>query len=152
MAYIFVPEPTDQPTQKITYGDLYKEVNKFANGLKSLGVRQGRQSHVVHAHDPTTAHSHACHRQDRCYSLHCVLRISSGGLNGRIMDAEAKAVITTDGLYRRGKPIPLKPNVDEATANTPSVQNIIVVKRTGIDVPHEAGERSLLARPGGWKV
>jgi acetyl-CoA synthetase len=55
------------------------------------------------------------------------------------MDAEAKAVITTDGLYRRGKPIPLKPNVDEATANTPTVQNVIVVKRTGLEVPMKQG-------------
>ena len=41
VAYIWVPEPTDQPTQKITYGDLYKEVNKLANGLKSLGLKKG---------------------------------------------------------------------------------------------------------------
>jgi len=65
---------------------------------------------------------------------------SAGGLNSRILDAEAKVVVTTDGLYRRGKPIPLKPNVDEATVNTPSVQKVVVVKRTGIDVPMKPGK------------
>jgi acetyl-CoA synthetase len=74
-------------------------------------------------------------------AIHCIVfsGFSSGGLNSRIMDAEAKAVVTTDGLYRRGKPLPLKPNVDEATANTPTVKNVIVVKRTGLEVPMKAG-------------
>jgi len=64
---------------------------------------------------------------------------SAGGLNSRILDAESKVVVTTDGFFRRGKPLPLKPNVDEATSNTPSVKNVVVVKRAGIDVPMKAG-------------
>ena len=64
---------------------------------------------------------------------------SSGGLNSRVLDAESKVVITTDGFFRRGKPLPLKPNVDEATANAPCVKNVVVVKRAGIDVPMKAG-------------
>jgi acetyl-CoA synthetase len=139
VAYIFVPEPVDQPTQKITYGDLYKEVNKFANGLKSLGVKKGDRVMLYMPMIPQLPI--AMLAIAKIGAIHCIVfsGFSSGGLNSRILDAEAKAVITTDGLYRRGKPIPLKPNVDEATANTPSVQNIIVVKRTGIEVPMKQG-------------
>ncbi len=139
VAYIFVPEPTDQPTQKITYGDLYKEVNKFANGLKSLGVQKGDRVMLYMPMIPQLPI--AMLAIAKIGAIHCIVfsGFSSGGLNSRILDAEAKAVITTDGLYRRGKPIPLKPNVDEATANTPTVQNVIVVKRTGLEVPMKQG-------------
>jgi acetyl-CoA synthetase len=139
VAYIFVPEPTDQPTQKITYGELYKEVNKFANGLKSLGVGRGDRVMLYMPMIPQLPI--AMLAIAKIGAIHCIVfsGFSSGGLNSRILDAEAKAVITTDGLYRRGKPIPLKPNVDEATANTPSVQKVIVVKRTGIEVPMKQG-------------
>ena len=139
VAYIFVPEPTDQPTQKITYLQLYKEVNKFANGLKSLGVQKGDRVMLYMPMIPQLPI--AMLAIAKIGAIHCIVfsGFSSGGLNSRIMDAEAKAVITTDGLYRRGKPIPLKPNVDEATANTPSVKNVIVVKRTGLEVPMKPG-------------
>jgi acetyl-CoA synthetase len=140
VAYIFVPEPTDQPTQKITYGQLYKEVNKFANGLKSLGVKKGDRVMLYMPMIPQLPI--AMLATAKIGAIHCIVfsGFSAGGLNSRILDAEAKVVVTTDGLYRRGKPIPLKPNVDEATANTPSVQNVIVVKRTGIEVPMKQGK------------
>ncbi|TFH51927.1 MAG: acetate--CoA ligase [Methanothrix sp.] len=139
VAYIFVPEPVDQPTQKITYGELYKEVNKFANGLKSLGVQKGDRVMLYMPMIPQLPI--AMLAIAKIGAIHCIVfsGFSSGGLNSRIMDAEAKAVITTDGLYRRGKPLPLKPNVDEATANTPTVKNVIVVKRTGLEVPMKQG-------------
>lgn len=139
VAYIFVPEPTDQPTQKITYLQLYKEVNKFANGLKSLGVQKGDRVMLYMPMIPQLPI--AMLAIAKIGAIHCIVfsGFSSGGLNSRIMDAEAKAVVTTDGLYRRGKPIPLKPNVDEATANTPTVKNVIVVKRTGLEVPMKQG-------------
>jgi len=139
VAYIFVPEPTEQPTQKITYLQLYKEVNKFANGLKSLGVGKGDRVMLYMPMIPQLPI--AMLAIAKIGAIHCIVfsGFSSGGLNSRIMDAEAKAVITSDGLYRRGKPLPLKPNVDEATANTPTVKNVIVVKRTGLEVPMKQG-------------
>jgi len=140
VAYIFVPEPTDQPTQKITYLELYKEVNKFANGLKSLGVQKGDRVMLYMPMIPQLPI--AMLAIAKIGAIHCIVfsGFSTGGLNSRILDAEAKVVVTTDGLYRRGKPIPLKPNVDEATANTPTVQNVIVVKRTGLEVPMKQGK------------
>ena len=140
VAYIFVPEPTEQPTQKITYLQLSKEVNKFANGLKSLGVQKGDRVMLYMPMIPQLPI--AMLAIAKIGAIHCIVfsGFSSGGLNSRILDAEAKVVVTADGFYRRGKPLPLKPNVDEATANTPSVQKVIVVKRTGIEVPMKQGK------------
>jgi len=139
VAYIFVPEPTDQPTQKITYGELYKEVNKFANGLKSLGVKKGDRITFYMPMIPQLPI--AMLAGAKIGAIHSIVfsGFSAGGLNSRILDAEAKVVVTTDGLYRRGKPLPLKPNVDEAVKDAPSVKKVIVVKRTGIDVPMVKG-------------
>ena len=122
VAYIFVPEPVDQPTQKITYADLAKRVNKLANGLKSLGVVKGDRVSIYMPMIPETPIAMlACAKIGAIHSV-VFSGFSSGGLNSRVLDAESKVVITTDGFFRRGKPLPLKPNVDEATANTPSVQ------------------------------
>ncbi|MBN1324522.1 MAG: acetate--CoA ligase [Methanotrichaceae archaeon] len=139
VAYIFVPEPTDQPTQKITYGELYKEVNKFANGLKSLGVKKGDRITLYMPMIPQLPI--AMLAGAKIGAIHSIVfsGFSAGGLNSRILDAEAKVVVTTDGLYRRGKPLPLKPNVDEAVKDATSVKKVVVVKRTGIDVPMEKG-------------
>ena len=140
VAYIFVPEPVDQPTQKITYADLAKRVNKLANGLKSLGVVKGDRVSIYMPMIPETPIAMlACAKIGAIHSV-VFSGFSSGGLNSRVLDAESKVVITTDGFFRRGKPLPLKPNVDDATANTPSVKNIIVVKRAGIEVPMKAGK------------
>jgi acetyl-CoA synthetase len=129
VAYIFVPEPTDEPTQRITYAELAKEVNKLANGLKSLGVQKGDRVSIYMPMIPETAIAMvACAKIGAIHSV-VFSGFSSGGLNSRVLDAESKVVITTDGFFRRGKPLPLKPNVDEAIANAPSVQNVIVVPR-----------------------
>jgi acetyl-CoA synthetase len=139
-AYIFVPEPTDQPTQKITYAQLAKAVNKFANGLKSLGVEKGDRVSIYMPMIPETPIAMlACAKIGAIHSV-VFSGFSAGGLNSRILDAESKVVVTTDGFFRRGKPLPLKPNVDEATANTPSVKNVVVVKRAGIEVPMKSGK------------
>jgi len=140
VAYIFVPEPTDQPTQKITYAELAKSVNKLANGLKSLGVTKGDRVSIYMPMIPETPIAMlACAKIGAIHSV-VFSGFSAGGLNSRVLDAESKVVITTDGFYRRGKPLPLKPNVDEATANTPSVKKIVVVKRAGINVPMKEGK------------
>ncbi|MBN1324521.1 MAG: acetate--CoA ligase, partial [Methanotrichaceae archaeon] len=139
VAYIFVPEPTDQPTKMITYGDLYKEVNKFANGLRSLGVKKGDRVSVYMPMIPETAMTMlACAKIGAIHSV-VFSGFSAGGLASRVQDAESVVVVTTDGFYRRGKPLPLKPNVDEAIKDAPSVKNVVVVKRTGQDVPMTAG-------------
>ena len=155
-AYIFVPEPVDQPTIKITYSKLYDRVNRFAAGLKSLGVIKGDRVSIYMPMIPETAVAMlAC---AKIGAIHSVIfsGFSAGGLNSRILDAESKVVVTTDGFFSRGKPLPLKPNVDEATSDTPSVQNVVVVKRTGMDVPMREGrdiwyhELIGLKKPDDW--
>jgi acetyl-CoA synthetase len=139
VAYIFVPEPTDQQVRKITYLDLYKAVNKFANGLKSLGVKKGDRVSIYMPMIPETPIAMlACAKIGAIHSV-VFSGFSAGGLQSRVLDAEAKVVVTTDGFYRRGKPLPLKPNVDEAVQNAPSVEKVVVVKRAGLDVPMKEG-------------
>jgi acetyl-CoA synthetase len=140
VAFIFVPEALDQPIQKITYEQLYREVNKLANGLKMLGVKKGDRVSIYMPMIPQTAMAMlACAKIGAIHSV-VFSGFSASALSVRVLDTESKVVITTDGLFRRGKPLPLKPNVDEATANAPSVRSVVVLKRTGLDVPMKAGK------------
>ncbi|NPV61584.1 MAG: acetate--CoA ligase [Methanotrichaceae archaeon] len=134
VAYYFIGEPVGD-NRTITYYELYREVNKMANALKSVGVEKGDR---VVAYLPMIPELPitmlAC---AKIGAIHTIVfsGFSSGGLNSRVNDAEAKVVVTADGFYRRGKPLPLKPNVDEALKTAPSVKKVVVVKRTGVDVP-----------------
>ncbi|MGB3944212.1 MAG: acetate--CoA ligase [Methanothrix sp.] len=139
VAYIWVPEPTDQATQKITYGQLYKEVNKFANGLKSLGLKKGDRASIYMPMIPQLPIAVlACAKIGVIHSV-VFSGFSSKGLSDRAADCGSKVIITTDGLFRRGKPIPLKPNVDEALEGAPTVEHVIVFKRAGLDVAWKEG-------------
>ncbi len=139
LAYIFVPEPTDEETQKITYGELAKEVNKFANGLKSLGVEKGDRVSLYMPMIPQLPIAMlACAKLGAIHSI-VFSGFSAKGFGDRVKDCEAKVAITTDGFYRRGKPMPLKSQADEAIADAPSVEHLIVYKRTGIDVDWKEG-------------
>ncbi|UEC43929.1 MAG: Acetyl-coenzyme A synthetase, partial [Methanothrix sp.] len=139
VAYIWVPEPTDQATQKITYGELYKEINKFANGLKSLGLKKGDRASIYMPMIPQLPIAVlACAKIGVIHSV-VFSGFSSKGLSDRAADCGSKVIITTDGLFRRGKPIPLKPNVDEALEGAPTVEHVIVFKRAGLDVAWKEG-------------
>ena len=130
-------EPGDGRT--ITYADLKREVCKTANALISLGIGAGDRVAIYMPMVPEAIYSMlACARLG---AMHSVVfgGFSSEALRSRIEDAEAKLVITTDGQFRRGKPAPLKPAVDEAVAKTPSIQNVLVVRRTDSDVPWTDG-------------
>lgn len=125
-------EPGD--SRRITYSDLQREVSKTANALAELGVQAGDRVAIYLPMLPEAVFSMlACARLG---ALHSVVfgGFSSEALRSRINDAEAKVVITCDGQYRRGKPNPLKANVDEAVVNTPSVEHVLVVQRTESDV------------------
>ncbi len=139
IAYIWIPEPTDEETQKITYGDLAKEVNKFANGLKSLGVEKGDRVSLYMPMIPQLPIAMlACAKLGAIHSI-VFSGFSAKGFGDRVKDCEAKVAITTDGFYRRGKPMPLKSQADDAIADAPSVEHLIVYKRTGIDVDWKEG-------------
>jgi acetyl-CoA synthetase len=133
VAYIFEGEPGD--VKKLTYYDLYIEVNKFANALKSIGIKKGDRVGLYLPMIPELPIAMlACAKIGAIHSV-VFSGFSTGGLQKRIADSEAKAVITCDGFYRRGDIVPLKAQVDDAVKGCPSVKTVIVAKRTGKEVP-----------------
>ncbi len=116
--------------QKITYNDLYKNVNKFANLLKEdFDVKKGDRIVIYMPMIPEAAYAMlACARIGAIHSI-VFGGFSSEALKDRIEDAQAKVVITADGAYRKEKPYLLKPVVDAAITATSSVEKVLVVER-----------------------
>ncbi len=132
VAYHFVGEPGD--TRTITYAQLTDEVCRAANALESLGVQTGDRIAIYMPMIPEAVVAMlAC---ARIGAPHTVIfgGFSAEALATRILDCDARIVITADGGYRKGAVGPLKPAVDEALAQCPDVRNVLVVKRTGNDV------------------
>jgi acetyl-CoA synthetase len=132
VAYHWEGEPGD--TRTITYAQLKDEVCKAANALIELGVQTGDRVAVYLPMIPETVVAMlACARLG---APHCVVfgGFSSTALSDRIIDCDARVVITADGGYRRGAPSALKPAVDEALLKCPDVRSVLVVKRTEQDV------------------
>ena len=126
-ALIFEGEPGDRRT--LTYWELYRETCKFANVLKSLGVRRGDRVGIYLPLIPEAAIAMlAC---ARIGAIHSVVfgGFSPESLRDRMNDAEAKVVITADGGYRRGQVVPLKRNTDRAIEECPTVKHVVVVQR-----------------------
>ncbi|MBB2744584.1 UNVERIFIED_ORG: acetyl-CoA synthetase [Microbispora rosea subsp. rosea] len=133
VAYYWEGEP-DGDSRTITYADLQKEVAKAANALQELGVRKGDRVAVYMPMIPELPITLlAC---ARIGAIHSVVfgGFSASALKSRIHDADAKVVVTADGGFRRGAPSALKPTVDEAVAECPGVEHVVVVRRTGQDV------------------
>ncbi|HEY5259822.1 MAG TPA: AMP-binding protein, partial [Rhabdochlamydiaceae bacterium] len=126
VAYFWEGENGD--AKQITYSELLAEVSRCANVLKNLGIKKGDR---VAIHMPislqTVISMLACARVG---AIHLVIfgGIGPGGMRDRILDAQAKLMMTVDGGYRRGKVIPFKETVNEAVAETPCVENILVFK------------------------
>ncbi|WP_242883206.1 acetate--CoA ligase [Actinomadura litoris] len=132
VAFHWEGEPGDSRT--LTYADLQREVNKAANALLELGVAKGDRVAIYLPMIPELPISMlACARIGATHSV-VFGGFSADALRTRIDDAQAKLVITADGGYRRGQASALKPTVDEAVEQTPSVGNVIVVRRTGQEV------------------
>ena len=132
VAIHFEGEPGD--TRSITYADLQEQVCKAANALTDLGVTAGDRVAIYLPMIPEAAISMlACARIGAAHSV-VFGGFSAEALRSRIDDAAAKVVITSDGGYRRGAAMALKPAVDEAVAECPTVETVLVVRRTGQDV------------------
>ncbi len=124
-------EAEDGTTQHISYTELQERVSRAANGLQSLGVRAGDRVAIYLPMIPEAVVAMlACARIGAVHSV-VFAGFSAEALRTRIDDADAKVVITADGQHRRGSAIPLKPAVDEAVAQCPSVRHVLVVRRTG---------------------
>ncbi|MFG1998404.1 acetate--CoA ligase [Spirillospora sp. NPDC048911] len=133
VAFHWEGEPEDD-TRTLTYADLQREVNKAANALLELGVQKGDRVAIYMPMIPELPISMlACARIGATHSV-VFGGFSADALKTRILDAQAKLVITADGGYRRGKPSSLKPTVDEAAAAADCVEHVLVVRRTGEEV------------------
>src|SRR5271169_5692104 len=128
-AIIWEGEPGD--SRVLTYGMLEREVNRFANALRSLGVKKGDRVAIYMGMVPELAIAMlACAKIGAPHSI-VFGGFSAEALRERINDAKAKVVITADGGWRRGGIVPLKAAVDEALSSTPSVEKCVVVRRVG---------------------
>ncbi|HKP11367.1 MAG TPA: acetate--CoA ligase [Blastocatellia bacterium] len=136
-ALIWEGEPGEQRT--LTYNQLLAEVSKFANALKSLGIKKGDTVAIYMGMTPELAIAMlACARIGAAHSV-IFGGFAAQALVDRINDAQSVAVITQDGSYRRGAEIALKATVDEALPACPTVKSVVVYKRTGSDVTVQAG-------------
>ena len=137
VAYHWLGENDDERT--ITYADLQAEVQKLANVLKGLGVGKGDRVAIYMPMIPELPMAMlAC---ARIGAIHSVVfgGFSAEALRDRILDSDARIVITADGGFRRGSVVPLKKAVDEAISRAPGVSKVLVVKRTGENIAMKAG-------------
>ena len=149
-AIIWESEPGEVRT--LTYQQLHTEVQKFANVLKSLGIKSGDRVAIYMGMCPELPIAMlAC---ARIGAVHSVIfgGFSANALVDRITDQEAIAVITQDSSYRRGSEVKLKAAVDEALERCPTVKHVVVYKRTGCDVQWKEGRdqwwHDLMAKAG----
>ncbi len=133
VAYHWIGEPGD--TRTITYDDLHREVQKAANALRELGLTTGDRVAIYMPMIPELPVAMlACARLGIAHTV-VFAGFSAEALAGRINDAQARAVITADGSYRRGKAMPLKAAVDAAVAESPTIEHVLMVKRLGDAAP-----------------
>ena len=137
IAYHFEGEPGDR--KALTYSELLEQVCKFGNALRGLGIKKGDRVAIYMPMIPELPIAMlAC---ARIGAVHSVVfgGFSSDALAGRIQDAEARLLITADGGWRRGAKVPLKENADDAAGRCMMIEHVIVVTRTGDDVPMTNG-------------
>ena len=138
-AFIWEANEPGSEGRKITYLELSREVNRLANVLKSFGVKKGDRVCIYLPMIPEAIYAMlAC---ARIGAIHSVIfgGFSSRAITDRINDSSCRVVLTSDGAYRGPKQIPMKDSVDEALKNCPSVQKVLVYRRTGQAVNMQQG-------------
>jgi acetyl-CoA synthetase len=138
VAYYWEGEPVGD-RREVTFAELLRETTKLANALKSLGVKKGTPVGIYMGMLPETAVAMlACARVG---APHTVVfgGFSADALSDRLHDMECEVLITQDEAWRRGSTVPLKQTADVALAESPTVKNVIVLRRTGGDVPMQEG-------------
>jgi acetyl-CoA synthetase len=137
IAYHWIGEPGE--TRSVTYRELHEEVCRLSNVLEELGIGKGDRVAIYLPMIPELpAAMLACARIGAPHSV-VFGGFSAESLRDRINDAECKVLITADGGYRRGQVVPLKANADEAVEDCPSIEHVLVVRRTGADVSWTEG-------------
>jgi len=133
-------EGEEGQTRTLTYLDLYYEVNRVANALRSLGLKKGDAIGLYMPMIPEIVIALLAIVKIGGIVLPLFSGYAAPAIATRLIDAEAKALFTADGVYRRGQVVPMKDIADEAVAQSPSVQHVITVKRVGREaLPWRAG-------------
>ncbi len=128
-AIIWEGEPGD--SRVLTFGMLEREVNRFANALKSLGVKKGDRVAIYMGMTPELPVAMlACAKIGAPHSV-VFGGFSADSLRERINDAQARVLVTADGAWRRGSVVPLKASADEALKGTPTLEKVVVLERIG---------------------
>lgn len=138
-AIIFEPNNPDEPSRKYTYSQLYTEVSKMANVLREQGIKKGDRVCIYLPMIPELAFSIlACARIGAVHSV-VFAGFSANALSARINDSTCKMLITADGGYRGTKIIDLKKIADGALSSTPSIEKVLVVKRSNNEINMQEG-------------
>jgi acetyl-CoA synthetase len=133
-AIIWEPNDPKEATITLTYGELFRQVKQFANGLKKLGIKKGDRVAIYLPMVPELVVSMlACARIGAIHSI-VFAGFSATALADRVNDAKARVLITSDGGFRGTKSIPMKVIADEALSNSPSVEHTIILRHTGDEV------------------
>ena len=138
VAYIWIGEPDDEE-RAITYAELLDEVCRAANALRTLGVRRGDRVAIYLGMTPELPIAMlACARLGAAHSV-VFGGFSANSLASRIQDAECRVLITADGAWRRGQIVPLKQIADDAAERCPTIEQVLVVRRTENEVGWREG-------------
>jgi acetyl-CoA synthetase len=137
VAILWEGEPGD--VRALSYQMLHSEVCRFANALKSLGLKSGDRATIYMGMVPELSVALlACARIGVAHNV-VFGGFSAEALRDRINDSKSRVLITADGGYRRGTIVPLKKNVDNALTDTPTIEKVVVYKRTSEAVPMQSG-------------
>ncbi len=133
-ATAFLWESDDGKSLKVTYGELSKQVDQAASGLKALGVGKGDRVGLYMPMIPEMVVGFLATLKIGAVIIPVFSGFASQALATRLKDAEAKVLLTADGSLRRGKPVAIKKSADEAVREVPTLKKVVVVKRLGQDV------------------
>jgi acetyl-CoA synthetase len=132
-------EGEDGKTRLLSYGDLDREVNRLANGLRELGIKKGDVVGLFMPMVPEIAIGLFAIVKTGAVVLPLFSGYGAEALSARLGDAEAKAILTADGFYRRGQIVPMKFVADAGIAHVPSVKHMVVLRYLGAEIPWTPG-------------
>ncbi len=132
-------EGEEGTSRRLSYQELYLEVNRCANALRSLGLGKGDAVGLFMPMTPEIVIAMLAIIKIGGIFLPLFSGYGAGAIASRLVDANAKALFAADGSFRRGKPVEMKSIADDAVAQVPSLKHMIVLKRTGQSVPMQAG-------------
>jgi acetyl-CoA synthetase len=134
-----IHEPETGEPRTLTFGELAREVNRLAHALRELGVGEGDRVGIFLPIGLEAAIASLAVVRIGAIFTPCFSGYGAQAVASRLIDCEAKVLITADGFHRRGQLVKMKQTADEAAALSPSVRHLLVVRRLGVEVPWAAG-------------